>query len=350
MRAGTNRNLLLAGAGVGAGIAAAQLIRRRRGADLAGQAVLISGSSRGLGFLLAREFARGGCRVAINARDATELERARSALERDGAEVFAVAADFTDPGQVRSSVERVRERFGAIDILVNNLGTIQVGPVESMKVEDFETALRVMFWGVLHPTLAVLPEMISRRSGRIVNITSIGGKVSVPHLLPYNCAKFATVGLSEGLRAELKRHGIHAITIVPGLMRTGSFLNAFFKGRQEQEFRWFSLGAALPFVSMDAGRAARQIVTATKRGRPERVLTLPALLLAKFHGLFPGLTAELMTIADRLILPSPEGGKDESLRGMEVHRRAKSSVLNALTKLGLNAADRLNQHPGPVAA
>lgn len=100
--------------------------------------------------------------------------------------------------------------------------------------------------------------MRARRRGRIVNITSIGGKVGMPHLLPYTCAKFATVGLSEGLRAELGREGIRVTTIVPGLMRTGSHLKAMFRGQHEQEFTWFSLGASLPLVSMGAERAARQ--------------------------------------------------------------------------------------------
>lgn len=87
--------------------------------------------------------------------------------------------------------------------------------------EDFAAALDVMCWGMLYPTLAVLPQMRARHSGRMRNITSIGGMVSVPHLLPYICAKFVTVGLSEGLRAELGQAGMHVTTIVPGLMHTG---------------------------------------------------------------------------------------------------------------------------------
>src|SRR5215470_1439142 len=81
-----------------------------------------------------------------------------------------------------------------------------------------------------------------------VNITSIGGVVSVPHLLPYTCAKFAAVGLSEGLRAELGQEGIHVTTVVPGLMRTGSYVQAHFQGQQEREFTWFALGATLPLL------------------------------------------------------------------------------------------------------
>lgn len=346
-----NRGKLLAVAGgVGAAVAAGVVVRRLTMADLRGEVALITGGSRGLGFLLAREFARQGCRVTICARDGAELERARVDLERQGIDVLTVQCDVTDQSQVERLVQKTKTRFGRVDILVNNAGTIQVGPIESVTAQDFENAMRVMFWGVLYPTLAVLPDMLERRSGRIVNITSIGGKVSMPHLLPYGCAKFAAAGLSEGLRAELKGEGIRVTTIVPGLMRTGSFLNAFFKGRQEKEFRWFSLGAALPFISMDAKRAARQIVAATRRGEAERILSVPATMLALFHGRFPGLTADLLGWANRLILPEAEGGRREPVRGMDVRQRARGSVYRAFTRMGLSAAEKLNQYPGPVAA
>ncbi len=342
-----NRGLVVV---AGAALAAGAFLRRMRAADLAGQVAVITGASRGLGFLLAREFALQGCRIVMCARDEQELERAAHDLRQKGAEVLAIRCDVTDPAQVHYLVEEARRRFGAIDILVNNAGTIQVGPFQSMTLKDFEDALRLMFWGVLHPTLAVLPQMLERRRGRIVNITSIGGKVSVPHLLPYNCAKFAAVGLSEGLRAELRHQGIRVITIVPGLMRTGSFLNAFFRGQKEREFRWFSLGAALPLVSMSAERAARQIVRATRRGEAERILSTPAVMLARFHGLFPGLTSDLMSWANRLILPPPVEAGGAEQRGMELSQRARSSVLGVLTSMGFSAAERYNQYPGPVAA
>jgi short-subunit dehydrogenase len=107
------------------------------------------------------------------------------------------------------------QRVGLIDVLVNNAGLIRVGPFAAMTLDDFQQTMDVMFWGPLHTTLAVLPSMRERKQGSIVNIVSIGGKVGVPHLLPYSCAKFALVALSEGLRAELAPDGIRVTTIVP---------------------------------------------------------------------------------------------------------------------------------------
>jgi len=287
-----------AAAGIGAGLAAAKLTGGNNRV-LRGKVVLITGGSRGLGLSLARAFVRERCSIAICARDRAELEAAQNDLEGRGAEVLAIECDVSDRMQVDRMVELVIARFGRIDVLVNNAGEIQVGPVESMTLEDFEHAMQVMFWGTVYPVMALLPQFCSQGSGRIVNITSIGGKVAVPHLLPYTCAKFAAVGFSEGLRAELTGKGVKVVTIAPGLMRTGSFLNAWFKGDQERESTWFGLSSSMPGLSMNADRAARQIVAATARGDAEKILTIPANILARFHGLFPGATADILGVVDR---------------------------------------------------
>jgi NAD(P)-dependent dehydrogenase (short-subunit alcohol dehydrogenase family) len=343
-RARIAKGLILAGLGIGLGLRA-----RRAPADLRGQVALVTGSSRGLGFLLAREFAAAGCRVVICARDAAELERARAALAAQGAEVLAVACDVADRAQVERLVAAATERFGRVDILVNNAGIIQVGPLATMTAADFEAAMDVIFWGAANATLALLPQMRARRSGRIVTISSIGGRVSVPHLLPYNCAKFALTGFSEGLRAELAREGISVTTVVPGLMRTGSPLNAIVKGNTAVEFAWFAIADSLPLLSMDAERAASAIVQATRRGDAECVLTLPALLAARVHGLAPGLTADVLGLVNRL-LPTGAGEEATAQRGAEARAQLDSPLVDRLIGATLAAAERFHQHPAPSTA
>lgn len=333
MRRHTHGWVLLAGAAVSAAVLA-----RRPAAGLRGRVVLITGGSRGLGLLLAREFGREGCRVAICARDAVELDRARSDLEARGVEVLATPCDVARRAEVERWVAGVEQAFGAIDVLVNNAGVIQVGPVGAMTLEDFEHAMDVNFWGAVHVTFASLPRM--RRGARIVNVTSIGGKVAIPHLLPYGCAKFALVGFSEGLRAELAGEGIRVTTIVPGLMRTGSPVNALFKGQQEKEFTWFSLGDAAPLTAMAGQRAARRIVLAARRGEAEVTLTWQAKLLRLTHGLFPGATAELLGWINR-ILPGAVGST-EAARGMELATPLSPSPLTA----PMNRAARENNEYG----
>ncbi len=175
--------------------------------------------------------------------------------------MHAARCDVADRADVERFLADVMRRYGGVDLLVNNAGIMKVGPVETTTVADFDDAMRMNFWGVVYPTLSVLPIMRAKGGGRIVTITSIGGKISGPHLLPYNCAKFAAVAFSQGLRAELASDGITVVTVVPGLMRIGSYLNA------------------------------RQIVRAAKRGQAEVILSVPAWVLARVHGAFPGLTA-----------------------------------------------------------
>jgi NAD(P)-dependent dehydrogenase (short-subunit alcohol dehydrogenase family) len=334
-----NNALLVAAAGVGALFAARALARRLSGYDLRGKTVLITGGSRGLGLVMARELAGEGAQLAICARDEAELERARADLNKRGARVIAVPCDVTDRAQVNEMVSVVGDHYGQIDVLVNNAGVIQVGPLEVMTLEDYEEAMRVHFWGPLYTTLAVLPEMRRRRDGRIVNISSIGGKISVPHLVPYSASKFALVGLSEGLRAELQKDGVVVTTVCPGLMRTGSPRNATFKGQHRAEYAWFSISDALPLTAMKAERAARQIIEACKRGDAEVVLTIQAQLAVRFHGLFPGLTQDLLGMVNRL-LPGPGGIGRKRAKGKDSQSELSPSWLTVLNE---QAAERNNE-------
>jgi NAD(P)-dependent dehydrogenase (short-subunit alcohol dehydrogenase family) len=337
-------------AGLGLAALGREVYRRRRHGDLRGEVALLTGGTRGLGLLLAHELLGEGCRLAICARDAAELERAAGDLRARGGEVLTLTCDVSDPAAVERMVADATGHYGRIDLLLNNAGVITAGPAPTMTAPDFEQAMAVMFWGTLYPILAVLPQMRARRRGRIVNITSVGGKVAVPHLLPYAAAKFAATGLSQGLRAELARDGITVTAVAPGLMRTGSFLNAFFKGQAEREFVPFAVLASLPFFSIDARRAARQVVGAAKRGEAERVLVLSANLLTRFHGLFPGWSADILGLINRT-LPGPGGDAGQPapapVRGMELHERVRSDVFDALIGWNLSAARELHQYPGP---
>ncbi|HUR93353.1 MAG TPA: SDR family oxidoreductase [Gemmatimonadales bacterium] len=330
---------MTAGAVLGAAVIARSVIRRRRRIDFRGKVALVTGGSRGLGLVLARELARQGARVAICARDEAELERARDELEATGAEILALPCDLTVRHQVGAMLTQLRDRFGPVEILINNAGTIQVGPMEEMTPEDYDQAMRVHFWGPLYTTLGVLPEMRRRQAGRIVNISSVGGKISVPHLLPYSASKFALVGFSEGLRGALAKEGVYVTTVCPGLMRTGSPRNATFKGQHREEFAWFSIGDSLPGVSMAATRAARRILDACLHGDAELVMPLSISAAVKVNALVPGAGAALMGIAERL-LPGPGGIGTESKRGEESESRWSPSLL---TKLGDRAAAANNE-------
>jgi NAD(P)-dependent dehydrogenase (short-subunit alcohol dehydrogenase family) len=331
-----------AAAGVGVGLLGLAAWRRTTGGEeVNGRVALITGASRGLGLAMARELGQQGAMLVICARDREELDWAREELARTGADVLAIQCDVGNHDDVHRMVREAMERFGRIDILINNAGVIMVGPLPTQTMTDFQEAMDTMFWGAVYPTLAVLPHMMERRSGRIANVTSIGGKVAVPHLLPYTCAKFAAVGFSEGLHAEVAKYGIKVTTVVPGLMRTGSFVNAWFKGQNRAEYGWFSLSSAMPVLAMNGRRAARRIVSAIRRGEAEIILTPQARLLAMLNGVAPGTTADVMALVNR-VLPSPDAaGRDRHL-GKDSESAVSDSVL---TSFGRRAAQDLHQYP-----
>jgi NAD(P)-dependent dehydrogenase (short-subunit alcohol dehydrogenase family) len=305
---------------------------------LNGKVVLITGGSRGLGLVMAREFGERGARLAICARDQAELDRAASDLQNRGYTVQSLVCDVTDRKQVEETVAAVRARFGSIDVLVNNAGVISVGPLESMTEEDYRESLATHFWGPLYTMLAVLPDMRKKRAGRIVNISSIGGTVSVPHLVPYCAGKFALAGLSEGVHAEALKDNVCVTTVYPGLMRTGSPRNAFFKSKHRAEYAWFSISDALPLFSISAERAARTIVNACERGSARVVLSLPAKAAAAGFHLFPG-SATLMGLVARM-LPGEGGIGTERVAGKDSHSAVSPSFLTALNE---RAAVRNNE-------
>jgi NAD(P)-dependent dehydrogenase (short-subunit alcohol dehydrogenase family) len=297
--------------------------------ELTGKACIVTGATRGIGLATTRTLCAEGARVLVVGRDPERASDAAQEAARAGGETAPLALDVTDADAGEAAVEACRERFGALDVLVNNAGTISVGPMDVMTVEDYELAMRTHFWGPLYTTLAALPVMRGRGDGRIVNISSIGGKIAVPHLLPYSASKFALTGFSEGLRAELLREGIYVTTVCPGLMRTGSPRNAKFKGRHRAEYAWFAISDALPLTSMDAGRAARRIVEACRYGEAEVVLSVQAKLAVTFHDLFPGLTADINGLFNRM-LPDAGPATPEAKLGRQSKSKWAPSWLTVL--------------------
>jgi NAD(P)-dependent dehydrogenase (short-subunit alcohol dehydrogenase family) len=329
------------GSGIALGVAASMLLRRRKPISLRGRTVFVTGGSRGLGLLLAKEYASRGAKVAISARDRSELQRAEAQLRKITDHVLTLEVDMTMREEVVLAIQRTEEHFDPLDILVNNAGTITVGPVETMTIDEYRDSINTHFWGPYFATMAVLPSFQRRRQGRIVNISSIGGKMSVPHLVPYSVGKFALTGFSEGLRAELLKDNIYVTTVCPGLMRTGSPRNALFKSNNEAEYAWFSISDALPLLSTSARRSACRIVNASVRGDAEVVLSLPAIVATKVHGLFPGMTTDLLGLMN-VFLPPPGGiGRD-----IRTGKQSSSSISPSwITILNEQAAQENNQVP-----
>jgi NAD(P)-dependent dehydrogenase (short-subunit alcohol dehydrogenase family) len=306
-----NTGLALVAAGFATALAV-RATRTLRGYDFRGKSVVITGGSRGLGLVLARQLAVEGARITLIARNEQELGKAADDIHNgpSAADVLIAPADVGNREDVERVISRVIKHYGSIDVLINNAGIIQVGPLDHMKLSDYDDAMRTHFWGPLYFVLAVLPQMRRQGGGRIVNISSIGGRFSVPHLVPYSASKFALTGLSDGLRAELARDQIVVTTVCPGLMRTGSPVNAAFKGQRPQEYSWFAIASSLPLLTISAERAGRQILDACRRGDAELVITVPAKLAVLARTVAPELFSAATSLVHR-VLPRAVGAEGD---------------------------------------
>ena len=263
---------------------------------------IITGATSGFGRAIAEAALGAGAAVVAAVRRPDALG---DLAER----VSVVELDTTDLDAMPAVVDQVLAEHGAIDVLVNNAGIITVGPVDHATLEDYEESMAVHFWGPLHTMQAAIPHMRQQGGGRIANISSFGGKIGVPHLVPYCAGKAALAGLSGALTPELARDNIAVTTVCPGLMRTGSPFNAWFRGQHREEFAWFAIADSLPLLSTSGRRAAEQIVEAMRHGDAELVITWAAKLAVVAQALMPNTVALALQAANTLLPgPAPTSG------------------------------------------
>jgi len=295
-----------------------------------------------LGLALARALAPERPRLLLMSRTIAELDRAAADLTARGASVRVIVGDVRDQQRMNAAVTSAVRRYGRLDVLINNAGVIQAMPFEHSQIEDFEESLATHFWGPLFAIRAALPIMRRQGGGRIVNIASIGGRIAVPHLSPYCAGKFALVGLSETLHAELKKDNISVTTVTPGLMRTGSHRNVVVRGQRRNEARWFGLASATSASSMSADRAARQILAAVRDRRARVTPGIQARVGELANTLAPELVAAVMAMVTSTVLPGPTAADGD--RG-QISRAIDLGWVESLLPTG--AQRRFNQ---PAAA
>jgi len=336
-----NKSLIFAGVGLLALLGVRRAITRRKSQGcFSDRVVVITGGSRGLGLALAREFGSRGGTIALAARDEGELARAREDLSRRGIRCATYICDLRAAEPIRRTVEAIVSDLGGIDVVVNNAGTMTVAPFDLMDDRDFEAAMDIHFWAPYHMVKAALPHLRKSQSARIVNISSIGGHVAVPHMVPYAASKFALVGFSDALRAELASEGIRVTTVAPGLMRTGSHVNALFKGDTAGEYAWFATSASLPGLSVSASRAARKIAEAAAAGRAELTIGFAAKNARMLQGLVPRAVSGFAALASRLFPQAPENASHSPQTGA---RSRGSGLPRIFTWLADRAIPHLNE-------
>jgi NAD(P)-dependent dehydrogenase (short-subunit alcohol dehydrogenase family) len=335
-----------------AGVSWAALSRARRRLDLRGRVAIVTGGARGLGLAITRALVQQGCRVAICGRDGDTVRRCVEQLRAEGFTVEGQSCDVSDPAQVNAFVREVTERYGVIDILVNNAGQCYVGPASELDALDMQRALQNVFWGQFHVTKAVLPQMRQRRFGRIVNVTSLRGKLPIPHQSAYVAAKYAATGWSEAIALELEHEGVTVSTITPPPLRNGAPLHSHYNGRREAEFEWFATALTSPLSAIAAERVARVVVEAIVYGQHESAVSPLCWMAVRAHGLAPNLVAGMLRWVARRMPAALEPGVSSAMRlGREVAGPSSDGAVQRLARRA--AADEARylpaRQPEPVA-
>jgi len=337
-----NKPRLMTGFGV---VAGASFLLTDPPFSYRGASVVITGGSRGLGLALAKELVREGALVTLLARDGQELSRARAMLvaEEPRARVHTVVCDVTEQNQVNAAFEEVMSTFGNIDVLINNAGAIVVAPFETLTREDFEAQMDLHLYAALTTIEWVLPHFLRMKRGRIVNICSMGGKVAVPHMLPYDTSKFALAGFSQGLAAELERHHICVTTVYPNLIQTGSPMQAVFKGDYQKEYAWFATGDNFPGLSQSASSVAQKVLQACREGQRVLIPTMIGRARLRMSVFFPEIAMSAMILFNRLL---PVGTDRGYHTGAESRSWLDHTIVGRLLrKRTARAESEFNQQP-----
>lgn len=249
--------------------------------DLRGKTAVITGASSGIGRAAAIELARRGANVVIAARRRERLDEVARACEALGVHATAVAADVDS----RDDCHALISAAGRVDVLVNNAGFAVFDTIASAQPDDLEAMMRTNYFGAVRCTQAVLPQMLERGEGTIVNVASIAGIMGYARMGGYGATKFALIGFTEALRDEVIGHGVKVALVCPGTTETEFFVKAE-RGKMP--------GASRLITGVKPERVARAIADAAEDGRYRRIIPLPAALYMRMKELFPRFAHLLM--------------------------------------------------------
>jgi short-subunit dehydrogenase len=264
-----------------------------------GARVIITGASSGMGKALAIKLAKDyQAKLVLNARSEGALNLTKDLVEAAGGEAAVVVGDVGSPDLPQKLVDAAFDRFGGIEILVNNAGFAKPGPMQNLTPKDWEDVFQVNFFAPLRLTYLVLPHFIEKKHGTIVNISSVAGKVAVPGSVSYCASKFALTGLSEGTAAEFADKGVNVITVCPGWVRTEFFeKNSVSSTRNPTSMAQKNDLSGLLMrhvLSISSEEAAGEIIAAVQKNKSsEIVLTLPAKAVERIQAIFPAVMANV---------------------------------------------------------
>ncbi len=188
--------------------------------DVKDKRVLITGSSRGLGYIIAQGLGRAGATIIINGRDEQRLSKAQTSLEKEIKNVHGYAFDVQNEDEIQSQISLIEQNLGSIDILINNAGIQIRGPLEEFSKKDWQKIMNINLMGAFLTSKAVVKGMINRRAGKIINICSLQSELARPTIAPYTASKGGLKMLTKGMATDWGKHNIQVNAIAPGYFKT----------------------------------------------------------------------------------------------------------------------------------
>jgi len=253
---------------------------------------VVTGASSGIGHAAALELARSGYDLAVSARRLPLLETLAEECRRTGARCVAIAADVTSRADCQALIENAERELGAIDVLVNNAGFAIFDAIENASPDELESMMQTNYFGTVWCTKAVLPRMLERKRGTIVNVASIAGIMGYTRMGGYCATKFAMIGFSEALRDEVIGRGVRVALVCPGTTETSFF---------EKAERGKMPNASRLILGISAEKVARVIVKSAEDGRFRRIVPFLAAAYMRFREFAPNLAHVLFRLLSRMM-------------------------------------------------
>jgi short-subunit dehydrogenase len=249
--------------------------------DLTNKVVLITGASSGFGEDAAKLFAKEGCKVVLAARRLDRLQALAAEIQNAGGEAIAVPVDVSQPAEIEVMVQTALDLYGHIDILFNNAGYGGIDWFENLKPDrHIETLIQVNLTGTILVTRAVLPQMLKRRTGHIINMSSVAGLIAAPLITTYSASKYGVRAFTEALRREVRPFGIHVSGIYPGPATTEF-------GKKLERTRSRERVKKLRYPHLTSAYVAQRVVETAKRPRRSLVIPWWFRVITTFDMLFP---------------------------------------------------------------
>lgn len=255
--------------------------------DLTGKVALVTGSSLGIGAAIAEVLAAEGCIVALTARGRPALEAVKARIEASGGRAGVFPCDVGDASAVAAMVDAIAEDLGPVDILVNNAGAGTFKPLDRMTLDEAMLTVNLPFGAAIAACHAVVPGMIARGSGHIVNLTSPAGYLPLPYMVPYTASRHAMVGLSLSLREELAEHGVGVSLLCPAQVNTGYF------ERNDADMGWYPR-ISKNFPTLEPERVGQEAVKAIKKNTREKIFPSRLDIMIQSYRRAPDVSLALM--------------------------------------------------------